>query len=144
MLTIQKEATVATDVELLEGRQNRIEDAIERLTEISSDLNKMIAVHDQRLLQQEKQMSSLEVIVEKRREEGDLKLKDVYETIRNEDRVIIIEINKMREEAQSLNEKLSTRIKELEKLVWTLSGAVSVIVFIINYGTAILKMLGKM
>lgn len=141
---IRKEATVATDVELLESRQNRIEDAIERLTEISSDLNKMIAVHDQRLLQQEKQMTSLETIVEKRREEGDLKLKDVYDTIRNEDRVIIIEINKMREEAQSLNEKLSTRIKELEKLVWTLSGAVSVIVFIINYGTTILKMFGKM
>ena len=50
-------------------RNNRMEDAIEKLTEVSSDLNKVIAVHEQRLNQQEKQMGNLETVVERRREE---------------------------------------------------------------------------
>jgi carboxyl-terminal processing protease len=58
-------------------RNNRMEDAIEKLTEVSSDLNKVIAVHEQRLNQQEKQMGNLETVVERRREESEIKLKDV-------------------------------------------------------------------
>ena len=59
-------------------RNNRMEDAIEKLTEVSSDLNKVIAVHEQRLNQQEKQMGNLETVVERRREESEIKLKDVF------------------------------------------------------------------
>ena len=57
------------DLDTLDRRQSRVEDAIERLTDISSNLNKMIAVHDQRLTQQEKDSDILHDTVEKRREE---------------------------------------------------------------------------
>ena len=65
----------------LEKRQDRIEDSINKLTEIANDLNKIIAVHDQRLLQQEKDSEVLFKMVEARRKEQEDKLQEVYDTI---------------------------------------------------------------
>ena len=124
-------------------RNKRMEDAIEKLTEVSSDLNKVIAVHEQRLNQQEKQMGNLETVVERRREESEIKLKDVYETIRNEDRNILQELNNMREEANTQHKKLQERITLMEQKIWMYSGAISVLFFLISYGPSMLKLLGK-
>lgn len=134
---------VVSDIDLLEKRQNRIEDAIEKLTNISSDLNKMIAVNEQRLQQQEKQMSSLEDVMEKRREESEIKLKDVYDTIRSEDKHVIEEISKFRIESQQQHERISEKINKMEKIIWTYMGGFSVIVFLITYGPTLLKFLMK-
>jgi len=67
------------------SHMDRIENAIERLTEISSDLKAMIAVQDARITQHEKQAEIIDIKLEKRREELDFKLKDVYDTIRERD-----------------------------------------------------------
>ena len=56
-----------------EYRQSKLEDAITKLTEISADLNKMIAVHELRLNQQEKTMDSFVDVLDKRREEYERK-----------------------------------------------------------------------
>ena len=118
---------------------SRIEDAITRLTNIQSDLSKMLAVHEQRLNHQEKQVGNLEEVMEKRREESDLKLKDVYDTIRKEDRNILDEISKLREEAAEQHKILSERMSEMEKRLWLYVGGISVIVFVLAYGPNILK-----
>ena len=124
----------------VEKRQDRLEDAIERLTEISSDLNKMIAVHEQRINQNERSVSILENVVEKRREESDLKLKDVYETIRNEDRNIISELNKMREEQKNQHAEISKKMTAMEKIIWIYMGGFTVVIFLITNGSAIFKL----
>lgn len=123
---------MASESDLYEKRQNRIEDAIERLTEISSDLNKMIAVHEQRITQQEKQTSFLGDILERRREESEVKLKEVYDTIRSEDRNILEEIS-----------TIKIKMNKIEKMIWMYLGGVGVVVFLINYGPALMKILGK-
>lgn len=124
-----------------EKRVTRIEDVISRLTEISSDLNKMIAVHEQRIIQQEKQVSNLEEVVEKRREESEIKLKDVYETIRAEDKTIFEELNKLRGDIFAQHDKLSNKITEMQKVIWIYMGGFSLIAFIISYGGPLIKML---
>jgi septal ring factor EnvC (AmiA/AmiB activator) len=124
----------------VEKRQDRLEDAIERLTEISSDLNKMIAVHEQRINQNERSVSILENVVEKRREESDLKLKDVYETIRNEDRNIISELDKMREEQKNQHAEISKKMTAMEKIIWIYMGGFTVVIFLITNGSAIFKL----
>ena len=48
------------DISLIQQRQDRIEDAIARLTEISANLNKMVAVHNEKLTYQERQINLLE------------------------------------------------------------------------------------
>lgn len=126
---------------MYENRQVKIEDAITKLTEISSDLNKMIAVHELRLTHQEKIMDSLEEILERRREEADGKLKTVYETMRTEDRLIIAEINKLRTEGEEQYEALSAKINNMEKMLYTYMGAFTVVAFILAYGPQIVKVL---
>lgn len=116
------------DDNLLEKRQMKIEDAIAKLTEISSDLNKMIAVHELRITQQEKMTDSLEIILEKRRDEFEARIKEVYETIEKEDKNILSEIH-------NSYEKLSKKITDMERMMWLYLGGMAVAAFAIaNWG----------
>ena len=99
------------DNNLLEKRQMKIEDAIAKLTEISSDLNKMIAVHELRITQQEKLTDSIEIVLEKRRDEFEARIKEVYDTIEKEDKNILSEIH-------NSYEKLSKKITDMERMMW--------------------------
>jgi hypothetical protein len=102
---------------LLEKRQMKIEDAIAKLTEISSDLNKMIAVHELRISQQEKITDSLEIILEKRRDEFDVREGKIYDHI------------------DQSYDKLSKKISDLEKMMWVYGGGFALAAFILaNWG----------
>lgn len=127
--------------DILTKRQDKIEDVIEKLTNISNDLNKILAVHDQRLLQQEKLVTFIEDTIEKRREDTEIKLKDVYSTIRSEDKQIIDKIDEFRVESTTQYKTLSDKINSIEKTIWTYMGGFSVIVFIITYGPTLIKKL---
>lgn len=112
-----------------EKRQDRLEEAIDRLTSISYDLSKMIAVHEQRIIQQEKVTDSLELIFERRREEMDKKIEDIYDTIKSEDKSILSEID-----------KISKKINDIEKFMWTSVGSLTILMLMITEGPNILKM----
>jgi hypothetical protein len=115
----------------------RLESAIERLTEISSDLKAMIAVQEQRLSQHEKQAEVIENKLEKRREELDQKLKDVYDTIRSQDQAILTEIKAIREEHNKHYQCLNDKFNTIQKFIWmAIGGGVAVgygFSFIANY-----------
>ena len=96
--------------------------AIEKLTSISVDLKTMLAVHEQRLSVQEQTTDNLQDTVEKRREELDIKLKDVYNTMRDQDNNILQEISKLREESANSHRDLNNRITKLEKYIWIATG----------------------
>lgn len=127
----------------LEYRQEKIEDAITKLTEISADLNKMIAVHELRLSHQEKTMDSLVDVLERRRDEVDGKLNNVYNTMRSEDKSILIEIEKMREENNQQYEKISKKISDMEKVMYTYMGGIAISGFLIAYGHKLLEIILK-
>ena len=122
---------------------DRIEAAIEKLTSISMDLKSLIAVHEQRLSNQEKLSDELHDTVERRREEFDTKLKDVYDTMRDQDNLVLKEIAKLREESSeahkdlndSINNKLGkfeSKINQIEKYIWMAIGGGFVISWIIS------------
>ncbi len=134
---------MVSDIEHLEKRQNRIEDAIERLTEISADLNKMLAVQEQRLYQQEKNMSSIEDMVEKRREEYDRKLQDVYNVMNREDNKILEELDQIKKEHRVQHKEMTDKISALEKIIWLYLGGFSVLVFMITYGPKVVELIVK-
>jgi chromosome segregation ATPase len=125
----------------LDRRQDRLEDAIERLTEISADLNKMLAVQDQKLTQQEKSVNLLTEIMERRREEYDKKLQNVYDVMRDEDKKVLFELEEMRKEQKEQHKYLSEKMSALEKIIWTYLGGFSVVVFLITYGPTLLKLI---
>jgi len=122
---------------------DRIEAAIEKLTTISSDLKSMLAVHDQRISQQEKLSDELHDTVEKRREELDIKLKDVYDTMRNQDNVVLDHIESLRKESAEQHKVLSDKINKLEKFIWlAIGGGIAaswMISFIFNYSKFFIK-----
>jgi DNA repair exonuclease SbcCD ATPase subunit len=134
---------INAELDQIEKRQNRIEDAIERLTQISADLNKMLAVQEQRLTQQERSMGIIEEMVEKRREEYDKKIQNVYDVMRTEDNKILEELEEMRQEQKEQHKAISEKMSALEKIIWMYLGGFSVLVFLITYGPKILELLEK-
>lgn len=120
---------------------DRIESAIEKLTSISVDLKTLIAVHEQRISQQEKTSGDLQVSMERRREELDIKLKDVYNTMRDQDNNIIQEITKLREESSQQHNILSGKIASLEKYIYIAIGVGMVVTWILTNAVNYLKLL---
>ena len=106
----------------VEAKLDRIEDAIVRLTGISSDLKSMIAVNESRITQQEKSSEELHIVIEARRVENDAKLKDVYDTMREQDNGILSEISKLRKESSDQHTILSNKINQLERYIWIAIG----------------------
>jgi hypothetical protein len=120
---------------------DRIEAAIEKLTSISAELKQMLAVHDQRISQQEKETSSLDLKFEKRREVMDGKLNDVYNTMREQDNGILEEIAKLRKESTEQHNILSAKINQLEKYIYIAIGGGMVITWILTNAANYLKLL---
>lgn len=130
---------MSADIDYLDKRQDRLEVAIAQLTTISADLNKMIAVHEQRIIQNEKDKVTLTDLLEKRRQEIDLKFASVYDTMRDEDSAVLEEISKLRQENKAQHEAMykkyddiNTKLSSMEKVQWVYMGGITVIVFIIT------------
>ena len=127
-----------SDTEL---RLSKIDDAIQRLAQVSADLSKMMAVQEQRLIQQEKGADLLAKLVENRRVEVEDKIDGVYNSFRSEDRQILEELRKMKDSATAQHQEQNTRINKIEKLIWVVSGGLGVIGYIINVATTYYKAL---
>lgn len=120
---------------------DRIEAAIEKLTNVSVELKQMLAVHEQRISQQEKESDELHTIVEKRRDELDIKLKDVYDTMRQQDNGILEEIAKLRKESTDQHHTLHSKINQLERYIYTAIGGGMVITWLLTNAMNYLKIL---
>jgi hypothetical protein len=131
-----------TTMNALDSKLDRIENAIERLTEISGDLKAMIAVNESRITKQEKSSEELHVIVESRRLENDAKLKDVYNTMREQDNGILTEISKLRKESNDQHTILSNKINQLERYIFVAIGGGIVITWLVSYAANYFKILG--
>jgi hypothetical protein len=120
---------------------DRIEAAIEKLTNVSVELQQMLAVHELRLSQQEKETSALDSKFEKRRDLMDDKLKDVYNTMRDQDSGILLEISKLRQESSEQHKTLSTKINQLEKFIWMAIGGGMMVTWLLTNFANYLKIL---
>lgn len=127
-----------SDVEL---RFSKIDDAIQRLAQVSADLSKMMAVQDQRLIQQEKGADLLAKLVENRRIEVEDKIDLVYNSFRTEDRQILDELRGMKDTVNKQHDEQNDRINKIEKLIWMVSGGAAVLGYLINIGTTYYKVL---
>jgi septal ring factor EnvC (AmiA/AmiB activator) len=116
----------------IETRFSKIDDAIQRLAVVSSDLSKMLAVQEHRLTQQEKSTDHIAFLIEKRREDLEVKLKEVYETMREEDGAILDEIKKSRVASDVHHERLEAKVTKLEKLALLATGSAITVGFILG------------
>lgn len=119
---------------------DRIEAAIEKLTSISAELKTMIAVHDQRISNQEKNSDDIHNILEQRRVELDAHLTKVYDTMREQDKGILEEIAKLRKESSEQHNNLSGKIAQLERYMYMAIGGGMVITWLLTNTVHYLKL----
>lgn len=111
---------------MAEERLDKIDDAIQRLAVVASDLSKMLAVHEHRIGQQEKTSENIVASMERRRAEIDAVLKDVYDTIRSE-------VNTLRDTSSKQHTEQNAKIDEIQKTIYKAMGAITVISFLAPY-----------
>jgi len=89
----------------------KIDDAIEKMSEVNSNVSRMLAVHEQRITKQE-------------------------ET----DNLLFSKIDKLRDKVDRDYDALITRVQTIEKRVWMAIGAIACITFLTN-NTRIIEIL---
>ena len=101
------------DMELVSALAEKFDIAIDRLTEVSTSVDKMLAVHEMRLENQEQQREILHQRI------SDLKrdITDEFRLLRDENRKQHVEVN--------------DRLSKLEKWRWFVVGIATVIGFIV-------------
>jgi len=105
-----------------ELRFNKLEEAISKMSDVASDMSKMLAVHEQRLQQQEKLSDSIGTKLEKRNDEVDKKFDQVYDAIKAGDDAIITEMKKIADIREKQFATLNDKISKIEKWRWMVIG----------------------
>jgi DNA anti-recombination protein RmuC len=125
----------------MEARDNiRIDTAIEKLTDVSSDLKKMLAVHEQRIDVLEKYSDKTNYELERRRTEINTQVDQLYETIHREDSTVLDKLDKIKLQLTSQYDSLSDKVKSIEKTIWLYIGGLSVLIMLFaNDGSPIKK-----
>jgi len=116
---------IKKDLENVNSINHRLDTAIEKLADVSSSIKSMLAVHEEKITQQEK---TDEIIFEKIKDRAD-EIDSVYRELQREinqvERRLLIEIKALRND-------IGTRVSMLEKLRWILLGAAIVVVFLLT------------
>ena len=116
---------IKRDLENVSSINNRLDTAIEKLTDVSTCIKSMLAVHEVKIERQEK---TDEIIFEKIKDRAD-EIDSVYRELQREinqvERRLLIEIKALRND-------IGSRVGMLEKLKWILFGAAIVLVIIIT------------
>tara|TARA_R100000353_G_C6487158_1_gene190732 strand:- start:137 stop:523 length:387 start_codon:yes stop_codon:yes gene_type:complete len=101
------------DMELVSALAEKFDIAIDRLTEVSTSVDKMLAVHETRLENQEQQREIL------------------HERISAMKRDITAEFRLLRDENRKQHVEVNDRLSKLEKWRWFVVGIATVIGFIV-------------
>ena len=132
-----------TKVKLLEkeihdrkGVFQRLDIAIEKLTDVSNSINRMLAVHEEKITRQEDAILDAEELIETRRVELTIKIDDLHSRITTNTKEIMnaatAQHKEHTEEIQKLRNDLTARVGVLEKWRWLIIGGSIVTGFLLH------------
>jgi len=123
------------DIQNVNNIQGRLDTAIDKLTDVSTSIKSMLAVHEEKIERNEK---IDEVIFEKLKDRAEA-ITDVYKELKND---INLTEKRLLIEVKSLKNDINARVGVLERYKWIILGGSIVIGFILskNFATTI-KML---
>ena len=132
-----------TKVKLLEkeihdrkGVFQRLDIAIEKLTDVSNCINRMLAVHEEKIARQEEAIFDAEGLIETRRIELTTKIDDLHSRITTNTKEIMSAATQQHKEhtddIQKLRNDLTTRVGVLEKWRWLIIGGSIVVGFLLH------------
>jgi septation ring formation regulator EzrA len=129
---------LSRDMAVVNTLVGRLDTTIDKLTDISSSVSNLLAVHETKLTSQEIISKQLSDLVEARRVETDDKVKLLHERISSGERELkesiddqydelMKEIKEMRAESTVQHNTLSDRITTMEKWMWTVLGGSAIV-----------------
>ena len=122
-----------SDMKLIHGR---LDEAITKITDVSNSIHRMLAVHEEKLNQQEEAVYAAEELIEQRRTEFQNELKELHSRITTNTKEIMTVASKQHQEhskaIQQVKEELNKRVGILEKWRHVLIGGSIVIGFILH------------
>ena len=115
---------------------DRLDIAIEKLTDVSNSIHRMLSVHEEKIGRQEDAIFEAEQKIEERRTELSSKIDELHSRITTNTKEIMgaaalqhLEQNK---EIQKIRDELSTRVGVLERWRWIIIGGSIIAGFIIQ------------
>jgi len=140
-------ATLKKDIKQTRDIHSRIDNAIEKLTNVATSIKQMLAVHEEKIQQQEAADKALYDLVENRRAEADKKLEDVHSRINTTSKefkeLLYLTEQKLMIEIRSMKNGFAERVGVLEKWRYLLIGGCIILGLILsgNFGM-IVKLFG--
>ena len=124
------------DIEDVKSIHGRLDVAIDKLTDVSNSIHRMLAVHEEKLARQEEASVELEQQIEKRRSEVLTKIDDLHSRITTNTKEIMVSAAaqhaEQNKEIQKIREDLSGRIGVMEKWRHVLIGGYIVVGFLLH------------
>ena len=136
-------AELETEVELLKKElhdqkkiHDRLDVAIEKLTDVSNSINRMLAVHEEKLARQEESIIEAEQKIEVRRTELSKQIDELHSRITTNTKEIMTaaanQHSLQNKEIQKIRDELVSRVGVLEKWRHVLIGGSIVIGFMLH------------
>ena len=124
------------DIEDVKSIHGRLDVAIDKLTDVSNSIHRMLAVHEEKLARQEESSIELEKQIESRRSELLSKIDDLHSRVTTNTKEIMINAAaqhaEQNKEIQKIREELSGRIGVMEKWRHVLIGGSIVVGFLLH------------
>ena len=124
------------DIEDVKSIHGRLDVAIDKLTDVSNSIHRMLAVHEEKLARQEEASVELAQQIEKRRSEVLTKIDDLHSRITTNTKEIMVSAAaqhaEQNKEIQKIREDLSGRIGVMEKWRHVLIGGSIVVGFLLH------------
>ena len=142
-----KIALLEQDAKSAEQIHNKLEVAIEKLTEITISLKGMLVQQETKLAKAEETDNDIFVTLESRQVKWDNDLKELHSRITTNSRELrehqVISENKMLNELRNIRNQLDNRVAVLEKWRWIIvGGSIIVGLMISNPDSMLFKILG--
>ena len=136
-------AELETEVKLLKKEvedqakiHGRLDVAIEKLTDVSNSIHRMLAVHEEKIARQEEAIFEAKNKIEERRSELSSKIDELHSRITTNTKEIMsaaaLQHQEQNKEIQKIRDELSTRVGVLEKWRWIIIGGSIIAGFIIQ------------
>jgi hypothetical protein len=114
----------------------RLDVAIEKLTDVSNSIHRMLAVHEEKIARQEEAIILAADHIEKRRDDLEKKIDDLHSRITTNTKEImaaaVLQHTEQNKEIQKIRDELSNRVGVLERWRWIIIGGSIIVGFVVQ------------
>jgi chromosome segregation ATPase len=118
-------ATIKQEIENVNGIQGRLDTAIDKLTDVSTSIKSMLAVHEEKIQRQEQVDDVIFNKLKERADEIDNVYRDLQREINQVEKRVLVEI-------KSLRNDIGGRVGVLEKWRWLIIGGAIVVGWVLS------------